>query len=183
MAKSVKFEGEEDGAGYAAPLLDLIAAGLLICLSLIVMVASLRLPVPGTILTAPGLLPFLTAASLLLMALMLAATAIKRRRDVTELFTATINNAERVRTFILIAAVGVYIAALHLLAFQHNFAIGEVYFSVSAFEPVTIIMLVIVIQGAWRGPIWITTFLAIIWTFLLSVVFQKAFEIPLPGSF
>ena len=203
MAESIKFEGEEAGAGYAAPHLDLIAAGFLVCLALIVMVASYKLPVPGAILTAPGLLPFLTAASLLLMALMLGAMAITRRRNLTELVVtpgdavsddaapdnsasedaASEDKGEQVRTFLLIAVVGVYIAALQQLSFLYNFAIGNVHFSVSAFEPVTIITLVVIIQSAWRGPIWITTLLAIIWTLALSVVFQKAFVIPLPGSF
>ena len=183
MVETVKFEGEEAGAGYAAPHLDLIAAVFLVALALIVMVASIKLPVPGAVLTAPGLLPFLTAASLLLMALMLGATAIKRRRDVIELVAVPADKGERVRTFLLIAVVGIYIAALQLLAFQHNLAIGDLHFSVSAFEPVTIITLVVIIQSAWRGPIWITTLLAIVWTLVLSVVFQKAFAIPLPGSF
>ena len=183
LAESVKFEGEESGAGYAAPHLDLIAAGFLVCLAVIIMVASFKLPVPGAILTAPGLLPFLTAASLLLMALMLGATALKRGRDVTELLAPSSDSTERVRTFLLIAVVGIYIAALQLLAFTHNFAIGDLHFSVSAFEPVTIITLVVIIQAAWRGPVWITTLLATVWTLVLSVVFQKAFEIPLPGSF
>jgi len=213
VAESVKFEGEEAGAGYAAPHLDLIAAGFLVCLALIVMVASFKLPVPGAILTAPGLLPFLTAASLLLMALFLGATAINRRRNLKEFATTpndTVNvnvaasdlvtsdiastdiapadiapadKGEQVRTFLLIAVVGVYIASLQLLAFQHNINIGSWHFSVSAFEPVTIITLVVIIQSAWRGPLWITTLLSIIWTLLLSVVFQKAFVIPLPGSF
>jgi len=180
VVETVKFEGEEAGAGYAAPHLDLIAAAFLVCLAVIVMVASYQLPVPGAVRTAPGLLPFLTAASLLLMALMLGATAIKRRSDLV----AQIGRASwRVRTFLLIAVVGIYIAALQLLAFQHNLAIGNWHFSVSAFEPVTIITLVAIIQSTWRGPIWITTLLAIVWTLILSVVFQKAFVIPLPGSF
>lgn len=185
MAEPVKFEGEEAGAGYAAPYLDLIAAGFLICLALLVMIASFKLPVPGAILTAPGLLPFLTAGSLLLMAIMLAATAVKRKRDLAELVTDTesTDRGEQIRTFLLITVVGIYIAALQLLAFQHNLSVGDLHFSVSAFEPVTIIMLVAIIQGTWRGPIWITTLLAIFWTLILSAVFQKAFEIPLPGSF
>lgn len=193
VEKTVKFEGEEAGAGYAAPYLDLIAAGFLICLALIMMIASFKLPVPGAIPTAPGLLPFLTAASLLLMAIMLGATAVKRKRDLAELISGAEprddsehtgeNSGEKIRTFLLIAVVGIYIAALQLLAFQHNLKLGDLHFSVSAFEPVTIIMLVVIIQGAWRGPIWITTLLAIFWTLILSAVFQKAFEIPLPGSF
>jgi hypothetical protein len=183
VVESVKFDGEESGAGYAAPHLDLIAAGFLICLAVIVMVASVRLPVPGAILTAPGLLPFFTAVSLLCMAILLAVTAIKRRRDVTALLPVTGKKAEHTRTFLLIIVVGIYIAALQVLAFSHSLSLGSLYINVSAFEPVTIIMLAVVIQGTWRGPFWITTLLAIVWTLLLSIVFQKAFEIPLPGSF
>ena len=77
---AVKFEGEDASSGYASPLLDLIAAAFLILLSIIIMAASVALPMPGDLVTAPGLLPFITSGSLLIMALILGYTAIKRRR-------------------------------------------------------------------------------------------------------
>ena len=49
------FEGEEAGAGYASPSLDLLASAFLIVLSVVIMAASLALPIPGDWTTAPGL--------------------------------------------------------------------------------------------------------------------------------
>ena len=54
---------------------------------------------------------------------------------------------------------------------------------VSAFEPATILALTSIIHVSWRGPLWITTTIAVTWTLILSLVFQLVFRIPLPGSF
>lgn len=183
--RTVSFEGEEAGAGYASPTLDLIAAGFLVLLTIIVMVASWMLPVPGDILTAPGLLPFFTAFSLLLMALVLGATALKRKRLSAKSTSSTepVESLPTARTLLLAALVGLYILSLQMLAFQKDFSIGETFFSISAFEPVTIVALADIIHIHWRGPLWITTVISVLWTLVLSLIFQKAFNIPLPGSF
>lgn len=180
----VKFDGEEAGAGYATPFLDLIASGVLIVLSVVVMIASVRLPAPGGVMTAPGLLPFLIAASLFLMAVMLGVTALRRRSQ------HNIKNAEFARdisedvaALLLALTVGVYIAALHFLAFQYYAVIAGFHYTLSAFEPVTIVVLAVIIHIAWRGPLWITTVVSVVWTLFLSIVFQKIFLIPLPGGF
>ncbi len=181
----VAFEGEEAGAGYASPTLDLIAAGFLVLLTIIVMVASWALPVPGGLLTAPGLLPFVTAFSLLLMALVLGATALKRNRISAErvISKASTDDIPTAKTLLLAALVGLYILALQFLAFQRDFSVGDSFFSISAFEPVTIVALAAIVHIHWRGPLWITTVVSVIWTLILSLIFQKAFNIPLPGSF
>ena len=188
------FEGEEAGAGYASPTLDLIAAVFLVLLTIVVMVASWSLPVPGDLLTAPGLLPFFTALSLLLMALVLAGTALKRKGKHIETDSAvskdpsiseslSSDDIPVTRTLILAALVGIYILALQYLAFQKDFLIGESFFSISAFEPVTIVALAAIIHIHWHGKLWITTLVSLFWTLTLSLVFQKAFNLPLPGSF
>lgn len=181
----VAFEGEEAGAGYASPTLDLIAAGFLVLLTIIVMVASWSLPVPGDVLTAPGLLPFVTAFSLLLMALVLGATALKRKRISADNSNDPVSTQDLpvARTVLLAALVGFYILALQLLAYQRDFSVGGTFFSVSAFEPVTIVALAAIIHVYWGGRLWITTLVSVVWTLLLSVIFQKAFNLPLPGSF
>ncbi len=183
------FEGEEAGAGFASPTLDLIAAGFLVLLTIIVMVASWSLPVPGDLLTAPGLLPFFTALSLLMMALVLAVTALKRKKTGHALTTdsshadSASEDIPVTRTLMLAALVGIYILSLQFLAFQRDFLIGESYFSISAFEPVTIVALAAIIHIHWHGKLWITTLVSLCWTLALSVIFQKAFTLPLPGSF
>lgn len=179
----ISAEGEEAGAGYASPALDLIASGFLIILSITIMAASMALPVPGDWTTAPGLLPFLVAASLLLMALGLAATAIKRRQSAPGGVLPSRDRETDKRTLQLAVAVAIYIAALQFLAFRQDIVIGGFRHTISAFEPVTIIVLVAIIHLAWRGPLWITTSIAIGWTLILSLIFQHIFVIPLPGGF
>ena len=183
-SEDIHFEGEEAGAGYAAPGLDLIAAGVLIGLSIFVMFASASLPVPGDLRTAPGLLPFLTAASLGVMAVMLGISALQRRRAGVVMDAADIrNSAEDKRVFLLGAAVALYVATLQVLAFQVYFSVSGVSLVLSAFEPVTTIMLAAIIHVFWRGPLWITVLISGCWTLALSLVFQKLFLIPLPGGF
>lgn len=180
----VKFEGEEAGSGFASPTLDLIAAAVLIAIAVTVMVASLALPVPGEIRTAPGLLPFLVAASLGLMALGLGASAIARRRaGAARAAFADRDLATDARSLLLAVAVAIYIAALHTLAFQENFTVFGRTLRLSAFEPATIVALATIIHLSWRGPIWITTAVSVTWTLILSLVFQLVFRLPLPGSF
>lgn len=180
----VKFEGEEAGAGHAAPGLDLVAAAFLIALSVLVMVASVMLPVPGGVRTAPGLLPFLTAASLGVMAVLLGISALSRRRaGVVSDPAEARDNAEDRRALMLALTVALYIAALQMLAFQVFFSVAGVAFVLSAFEPVTIIALAAIIHVSWRGPLWITALISAGWALALSLVFQKLFSIPLPGGF
>ena len=93
------------------------------------------------------------------------------------------DRAEYLRILALAVLVACYIGCLHLLAFQHGFTILGVYFTLSAFEPTTIIALATIIHVFWGGPIWITTSISVGWTLVLSVVFQKVFVIPLPGGF
>lgn len=182
--QEIKFDGEEAGAGFASPALDLIASAILIAIALAMMAASLALPLPGAIHTAPGLLPFIVAASLLLMAVGLGLSAIARRRSGVHLAVfADRDLSTDLRSLLLAVAVAIYIAALQILAFQQNIAILGTNLRLSAFEPATIVTLCTIIHLSWRGPFWITAAISIAWTLVLSLVFQLVFRIPLPGSF
>ena len=185
---TVVFEGEDANAGYASPTLDLIATAFLLCLSLAVLIASLRLPVPGGFATAPGLLPFLTAGSLAIMAVLLGLSAVARRRSGRHTGTSvweseTSDRHALGRSATLAIAVALYIGALQGLAFQYYFTIATIPMVLSAFEPVTILILVGIIHLYWRGALWVTALVSIGWTLTLSVIFQKLFNIPLPGGF
>ncbi|MBU2959273.1 hypothetical protein KO516_00260 [Citreicella sp. C3M06] len=183
VSEDIKFEGEDANAGLAAPVLDLIAAGALLLTAVVVMIASLRLPVPGSALTAPGLLPFVAGASLAVMALILGNSALQRRKDGSagELLLGDVT--EHVRMLALAAMVGAYILGLQFLAFQVFFSIAGAPFVLSAFEPVSFIALTGIMHVFWRGPLWAKAAIALFWTIALSVVFQKLFHIPLPGGF
>ncbi|MEP3638177.1 MAG: tripartite tricarboxylate transporter TctB family protein [Paracoccaceae bacterium] len=180
----IKFEGEEAGSGFASPTLDLIVSAILIAIAGVTMLASVALPMPGAIHTAPGLLPFIVAASLLVMALGLGASALARRRSGVHLpILADRDVTTDFRTLMLAIAVAIYVAALQVLAFQQNYAVFGTNLRLTAFEPATIITLCTIIHASWRGPFWITASISIAWTIVLSLVFQLVFRIPLPGSF
>lgn len=180
----VKFEGEDANAGFASPMLDLIATVVLIVIAVSVMIASLALPVPGDVFTAPGLLPFLVSSSLLVMALGLGASALARHRAGVRIpILAERDIPTDLRSLLLAITVAIYIAALQFLAFLQNFTLFGTNLNLSAFEPATIVTLCVIIHLSWRGPIWITAAVSIAWTLTLSLVFQLVFRIPLPGSF
>ena len=182
--QEVKFEGEEAGAGYASPMLDLIASAILIAIAVAMMAASVALPMPGDIHTAPGLLPFIVAATLLLMALGLGGSAIARYRVGVHLpIFADRDLSTDLRSLLLAVAVAVYISALQVLAFQHHLSVFGTNLRLSAFEPATIVTLCTIIHLSWRGPFWITAAVSVGWTVVLSLVVQLVFRIPLPGSF
>lgn len=184
--KQVIFEGEEAGAGFASPLMDFIASAFLLLIAGAFMVGSLALPVPGSLATAPGLLPFLTAASLGLMALALAWTAWQRWRASRLLATRVTpfdwDLPTELRTLALALCVLIYISALQILTFRTDFALAGFPFVLSAFEPVTIVVLVAIMSLFWRGPLWISLTVSIAWTVFLSLVFRNMFHVPLPGS-
>ncbi len=179
---AVELEGAD--SDLASPTLDLIASAVLIVIAIAMMAASVALPIPGEIQTAPGLLPFIVAASLLVMALALGASALARRRagDNMPAFAGR-DLATDMRSLLLAVAVAIYIAALQMLAFQQNFSIFGVPLVLSAFEPTTIVAITAIIHMSWRGPLWIAATVSIVWTVILSLVFQLLFHIPLPGTF
>lgn len=179
-----EFEGEEAGTGYASPILDLVATAILIAISVTVLVASVRLPVPGGLRTAPGLLPFIVSATMLLMALGLGASALSRMRSGVRMpLLEGRDAATDFRSLLLAIGIAVYLAALQSLAFQHRLDLFGLNLSLTAFEPATIVTLATIMHLSWRGPIWITTGVSIAWTLVLSLVFQLVFKIPLPGTF
>ena len=82
-----------------------------------------------------------------------------------------------------VAGAGVPVPISSSLAFQQSFVFLGLNLRLSAFEPATIVTLAAIMHLSWRGPLWITVTIAVAWTFVLSLVFQLVFRIPLPGSF
>jgi hypothetical protein len=171
---------EDPNAGFATPVMDLFAAGVLAIVSLWMMVEALRLPVPGGIVTAPGLLPFLTAASLLLMAIILGAMALSRRR----LFAGAEDRFELPSDFLRSMALGailiVYVAALDFTAVDTAFTIGSLRFVIGAFEPVSVLVLTAILWIYWRKPLWICLAVSLGWIAFLSIIFRMVFHTQLP---
>jgi hypothetical protein len=173
------FAGEDENAGFASPRQDLVASALLILLSVWVMVESVRLEMPGDLSTAPGLLPFLTAATLCLMALGLAWMAVKRRRAGES--GGAQDETVPGRALLLMALVGAYVLSLQLLGFEYSARIGGFRLSYGSFEVLTIVALTAILTIFWRPRLWPCLAVSAVWATVLAAIFRYVFVLPLPG--
>jgi hypothetical protein len=171
---------EEANAGLATPIMDLIAAGVIAAIAVFIGVVSLLLPVPADVFTAPGLLPFLTSASLLIMALILGYSALTRRRLTPRASDRVEMPDDILRSLALGGIVIVYVLGLQFIPLRTGFSIGALYFPVGAFEPVSVIVLTGLLRFYWKAPLWACLAVTIVWIAFLSVVFRMLFQIPLP---
>ena len=173
------FKGEDESAGAASPALDLAAAVVLFVLGGVFAVLSLALPVPGKVFSAPGLLPFLTSASLCAMAGLLGLSAWRRRNGPVE--PATLPGGETARRLTLVGAVGLYLLALDTLALERFVPLWGAQVPLGGFEPATVLFLAVLLRLCWTDrPIAIVS-VSVGWTLCLSLAFRGLFGIPLPG--
>ena len=171
---------EEANAGLAAPIMDMIAAGVIAAIALFVAIDSLLLPVPAGIFTAPGLLPFLTAASLLIMAVVLGYSALQRRRAMPRGLDRFEMPDDILRSLTLGGIIIVYVAALQFIPFRSEFNLGPAHLVIGAFEPVSVVALTGLLKIYWRAPLWQCLAVTVGWIAFLSVIFRMLFQIPLP---
>jgi hypothetical protein len=181
LAAESKFVLSEDAnAGLATPIMDLIAAGIVAAIAIFMAVASLRLPMPGGIFTAPGLLPFLTSASLLIMALILGYGAVSRRRTIPRALDRFEVPADFMRSLTLGGIVVLYVLALQFVPFKTSFNIGSLHFVIGAFETVSVVAITCLLRIYWRAALWACLTVTVFWIAFLSVVFRMLFITPLP---
>lgn len=174
---------EDPDAGLATPLMDLVASGVLIALAVFFIVESLRLPAPGGLLTAPGLLPFLTSATLLVMALMLGTNALARRRAGAA--GARIADGldlppDFVRSMGLGAILIIYVTAMQYLPVEIVFHLFGLRFVIGAFEVASVIAITAILRIFWQQPLWACLAVTAGWIAFLSIVFRMIFIVPLP---
>ena len=177
--EATAFRGEDESAGEASPALDLIAAGFLFTLGLFFAALSLTLPVPGRVVSAPGLLPFVTSASLAVMAFLLGVSA-WRRRDFAPGFATGICS-ESARRIAAAGAVAVYLGALETLSLEGFVPVFGGQIPIGGFEPATIIFLTALLRLFWTDRLASVLTVSVGWTLCLSFAFRGLFGIPLPG--
>ena len=172
---------EDPNAGFATPVMDLAAAAIVAAIAIFVAVESLILPVPGgRVFTAPGLLPFLTSASLLVMAFMLGYSALQRRRAMPRALDRFEIPSDALRSLALGGIVALYVLAIQVVPFELSFNIGSLHFYIGAFEPVSVVFLTGLLRFYWRAPLWICLAVIVGWIAFLSIVFRMLFQTPLP---
>ncbi len=172
---------EDANAGLATPVMDLAAAVVIAAIAIFIAVDSLLLPVPGgVVLTAPGLLPFLTAASLVVMAVLLGLSALQRRRAIAPALDRFEIPADAARSLALGGIVALYVLALQVVPFEMSFNVGGLHFYIGAFEPVSVVFLTGLLRVYWRAPLWACLAVIVTWIAFLSLVFRVLFQTPLP---
>ena len=175
-----QYVSEDESAGYASPALDIIAALAISALSIWIMIESLTLKVPGAITTAPGIIPFITACMLLIMAIVLGVAAVRRQRLEPGSIALDVPQ-ELPRTGLLISILVVYVSALEFLEFSNDVELGSYNMQITAFEPISIVVLTAILRIFWTSRLWPCLLVAILWISFLSFAFQSLMKIPMPG--
>lgn len=171
---------EDANAGFAPPIMDLIAGGIIAAIALFMAVQSLLLPVPGGIMTAPGLLPFLTSASLFIMAVVLGYGAMTRRRMLPRVLDRFEVPTDFLRSLSLFGLIILYVLALQFVPVHIGFNIGSLHFVIGAFEVVSLVAITGLLRLYWGARLWVCLTVTVFWIAFLSVTFRMIFQSPLP---
>ena len=181
MTEEKPFSGEDENAGFATPLQDMVASAMLVLLSVWVMVESILMKNPGSTSTSPGLLPFLTAAGLCAMAIALGYMALQRHNQHIPPLVRT-ERSDTLRALALFAFIAFYLLCLQFVSFEYRFEIAGLQLGYGSFEVVTIIALTVILAVFWGRSLSICFLVAAGWITLLAGAFRYVFVIPLPGS-
>ena len=183
------FTGEEGGAERSTPRKDFIASIIVALFGLITMYTSVKLGSPTNLSTAPGLLPFFTGASLVLMAIGLFVKTKRRygieemlkRKSLKSIKSACLNTESR-RTLLLMIIVGTYVFVLGQMDLDLRFKTNFYTFRFSGFELISIPFVYFILRYFWRSNILNCFLVATGIVVSLAIIFRDGFQILLPGS-
>ncbi len=146
---------------------DFISSVLLLCVAAFVLVESLRMPIRGLIITAPGLLPTALGVILLLLSAMLLVSAVKKRGPafVKVWIAVTLKDVESRRWLAVVLLTGAYILS-----------IGRISFPLATFAYLITIFLYLKIARRY----WYAIFIAVAATILTSFITPLVFGISMP---
>jgi hypothetical protein len=186
--EKVRFTGEEGGGKRTTPRKDLGAAVVIGALAVAAMVFSLRLEVPTSIHTAPGLLPFLSGLTLLAMAIGLGASAI-RNGGTIDFFVASraaalnyLAQRQSRRTLLLMAVLTGYVLLAGQISFDLRLPTPFFVFQFSSWEAISMPVLAGILRLFWRAAFWKCGLLSVLMVFFLADIFRYAFHILLPAA-
>jgi hypothetical protein len=181
------FTGEEGGTAVS-PGKDLASAAMVGVIGIGAMLLSLDLDAPASLYTAPGLLPFITGLSLLIMAAGLAAKALKRAplreilKSAHDPIGPFIADIEGRRTLILMGLVLAYVVLTDLINFEIRMPAGFYTFRFSSYETISIPVIALILKLFWRARWLACIAVAAGMVIGLAWIFRDGFEILLPGS-
>ena len=172
---------EDEGAGLAAPIVDLVSSSLIILIALWFIYESVNLKVPDeNLLTAPALLPIITSITLIMMLLIIFYKSIKNLNinESNNLFKTISYKKNLISPIILFF----YIFALTNYNFTYEIYILTFELIIGPFLIFTIILLTLLLYIYWKQKIYTCLLVSSMWSLFLSITFVNFFNIPLPGS-
>ncbi|MDA1090434.1 MAG: hypothetical protein O3A85_09005 [Proteobacteria bacterium] len=180
------FTGEENTGERSTSKKDLIAAGVVAVLSIVAMYYAWLLPIPTRITTAPGMLPFLTGLTLLVMALGLGLKAL-RKGALEGFFEGTgaffgnyFKDQENRRTLLLMTLIFAWVVIVGHVSLDIRVPTPFHVFRFSGFEAVSIPMLILILRIFWQASLARCSLVSIIAIVALASAFRDGFKILLP---
>ena len=172
---------EDEGAGLAAPIIDLISSSVIILIALWIIYESAKLKVPDqNLLTAPALLPIITSITLIMMLSIIFYKSIKNIKifEMNNLFKTISYKKNLISPSILF----IYIFALTNYNFTHEIYFFGFELIIGPFLIFTIVLLTLLLFIYWKRKIYTCFLVSFIWSLFLTIIFVNFFNIPLPGS-
>ncbi len=183
--------GEEELVERSTPNKDLASAVVVAVVAVLTLVFSFRLDVPGSFYTAPGLLPFITGFTLLLMALTLGVRAIRAGAKMSVAGLLGISSkmirgflsAKNWRRPILTALVVTYVLLVAFINFELRLPTPLFVLQISSYEVISVIMVTWVLRIFWGASLLRCFLTTLITVEALAFVFRYGFGILMPETF
>ena len=183
--------GEEELVERSTPNKDLASAVVVAVVAVLTLVFSIRLDVPGSFYTAPGLLPFITGFTLLLMALTLGVRAIRAGAKMSVAGLLGISSkmirgflsAKNWRRPILTALVVTYVLLVAFINFELRLPTPLFVLQISSYEVISVIMVTWVLRIFWGSSLLRCFMTTLITVEALAFVFRYGFGILMPETF
>ena len=183
--------GEEELVERSTPNKDLASAVVVAVVAVLTLVFSFRLDVPGSFYTAPGLLPFITGFTLLLMALTLGVRAIRAGAKMSVAGLLGISSkmirgflsAKNWRRPMLTALVVTYVLLVAFINFELRLPTPLFVLQISSYEVISVIMVTWVLRIFWGASLLRCFMTTLITVEALAFVFRYGFGILMPETF
>lgn len=175
----------------ASPVSDLAAALVIGVFAALAVVFSIRLDVPGSIYTAPGLFPVIIGSTLFAMAAVLGWRAIQAgakfsapsSRRALRWVTVTSATGEARRTAQLMALVTAYVLLVGLVNFEFALPLGFFTARISSYEVISVIMVAWILRLFWKAHPARCLVVALVSVEVLAAIFRYGFAIPMPAGY
>jgi hypothetical protein len=183
------FTGEEGGSERTSPRKDFIASIAVAALGILAMTLAAQLDTLDSPYTAPGLLPFITGVSLVLMAIGLFEKTRRRygldamlKSDGIQAITDYLAATENRRTLLLMVVIGLYVLILGQMDMDLRYKTSFYTFRFSGFEAISIPFISLILRYFWRSTLFNCFLVSTGIVVFLAVIFRDGFQILLPGS-